>query len=122
MARVQEQGPKLGETRFVSATITRRFDAQGRMTNDKRTVTEPQELAQLESYFREAGRGERGPLTGGWVPSVVVAFKPKVGREVKVHSNYLVWSEGTGDWPVKPALKDYIERMFNRDATAMAGQ
>jgi hypothetical protein len=116
------QGPRIGASRFVSATVTRKLDASGKLTNDRLTVTKPQELAILESYFRQAGRGERGPLTGGWVPSVIVTFKPALGREVKVHSNYEVWSEGTGDWPVKGGLKDRIERMFDRKALAAAGE
>ena len=57
-------------------------------------------------------RPRRGPASGGWVPSLVVTFKPKLGREVKIHSNYEVWSEGTGDWPATPAMKDYIARLF----------
>src|SRR5262245_3626411 len=112
------QGPQMERSRFISATVTRRFDAQGRMTNDRMVVKDAEELARLESYFKEAGRGERGPLTGGWVPSMVVTFKPKMGREVKVHTNYEVWSEGTGDWPVNVGLKDHMERLFARNATA----
>lgn len=116
------QGPNLEQSRFISATVTRRFDPSGQMLNDRIVVKDPQELAKLESFFREAGRGERGPASGGWVPSLVVTFKPKLGREVKIHSNYEVWSEGTGDWPATPAMKDYIARLFQHNATALAGQ
>ncbi|MBA2707346.1 MAG: hypothetical protein H0U59_06040 [Gemmatimonadaceae bacterium] len=121
-AMATQDGPRMGNSRFVSATVARKFDASGRVTNDRLTVTEPEELAMLESYFRQAGRGERGPLTGGWVPSVIVTFKPALGREVKVHSNYQVWSEGTGDWPVKGSLKDRVERMFDRKIVAALGE
>ena len=90
------------------------------MVNDRLTLSDPEQLAILESYFRQAGRGERGPLAGGWIPSLVITFKPALGREVKVHSNYQVWSEGIGDWPVKPALKDHVQRLFSRKADALA--
>ena len=115
------QGSGTGRTRFVSATVTRKFDGSGRLTNDRLNVSDPQQLAALESYFRQAGRGERGPLAGGWVPSVIITFKPTLGREVKIHTNYEVWSEGLGDWPAKDGLKSQIERMFDHKTIAAAG-
>jgi len=116
---VAQTGPKLGQSRFVSATITRKFDSSGQMTNDRLTINDREELATLEAYFSQAGRGERGPLTGGWVPAVIITFKPALGREVKIHSNYEVWSEGTGDWPAKRGLKDHVQRLFSRKAEAL---
>jgi hypothetical protein len=102
------------QSRFTTATITRRFNAAGEATNDKLTITDPEELAVLESYFAQAGKGERGPLSGGWAPTVTIQFKPAMGRTVRVTSNYEVWSEGMGDWPVKASLRDHIERLFAR--------
>ncbi len=99
-------------SRFVTATITRRFDASGQATNDKLVINDPDELAVLESYFSQAGTGERGPQSGGWAPAVTIQFKPKLGRTLRVMSNYEVWSEGMGDWPVRSSLRDHIERLF----------
>jgi hypothetical protein len=114
-------GPQLDSTRFVSATISRSFDSQGRATNDRLTVKSPEELAALEAFFREVGTGQRGPQAGGWMPAVVIKFKPVIGREVRVASNYEMWSEGVGNWPVKPALKDHLDRLFtHRTVSAVA--
>lgn len=99
-------------SRYVSATITRTFDSNGQATNDRLTVTDPNELVALQSYFASAGQGQRGPLTGGWQPSVIIKLKPAVGRQVRILTNYEVWSEGTGDWPAAAGMKDHLERMF----------
>ena len=113
-----EVAVKRPNTRFVTATIERRFDASGQMTNDKLTIHDPEELAELEAFFPDAGAGARGPEVGGWSPAVIVQFKPLLGRTIRVMSNYEVWSEGTGDWPAKRALKDHVERLFaHRQAT-----
>jgi hypothetical protein len=100
------------QSRFISATITRRFDASGMATNDKLTITDPDQLAVLESYFPQAGTGERGPQSGGWAPAVTIELKPALGRKIRVMSNYEVWSEGMGDCPIRASFRDYIERLF----------
>jgi hypothetical protein len=99
-------------SRFVSATISRRFDASGQATNDKLVINDPNELVALESYFSQAGTGERGPQSGGWSPAITIQFRPKLGRVIRVTSNYEVWSEGMGDWPVRTSLRNYIEQLF----------
>ncbi|HEX8523086.1 MAG TPA: hypothetical protein VF669_12585 [Tepidisphaeraceae bacterium] len=104
-------------SRFISATISRKFNSNGVATNDRRTVADTEELVALESFFPQAGTSERGPLSGGWQPAVTIQFKRATGRSVRVITNYEVWSEGLGDWPVRPALKDHLDRLFARRAS-----
>jgi len=99
-------------SKYVSATITRTFDSQGQATSDRMTITDPQELVALSSYFPTAGQAQRGPLAGGWQPAVIIKLKPAVGRQVRILTNYEVWSEGTGDWPAPAGMKDHLNRLF----------
>ena len=102
------------QSRYSSATVTRTMDSNGRATNDKITISDPQQLNRVMSYFPEAGQNRRGPLAGGWMPAITIHAHPKNGRAVVIRSNYEFWSEGTGDWPVDAGFRDYIDRLFRQ--------
>lgn len=103
-------------SRFTSATILRRLDSAGTATNDHLTVKDPDELVALESFFPQVGTNQRGSGAGAWAPSVIIQFKPAQGRSIRVLTNYQVWSEGLGDWPVNPAFGDHLDRLFAHSA------
>lgn len=99
-------------TQYVSATIMRKFNSKGVATNDQLVLTSPREVARLEKYFPEMGSGRRGPTVAGWLPKVIIQFKPKMGRTIRVMTNYQVWTEGTGDWDMRPSFKFYLDQLF----------
>ncbi len=101
-------------THYVSATIERLRNAQGRAATDQMALTDSGDLATLESYFPQLNSGERGRTVGAWTPAVIIHFKPALGRTIRVMTNDQVWTEGTGDWPISSDFKYYIDRLFAR--------
>jgi len=75
-------------------------------------VTDPQTVLKLLSFFPRMGQGRSSNIVAGCASRVSIVFVDEAGKEVKVASNYDVWSEGDGDWPMDPGFSSYISDLL----------
>ena len=104
--------------RVTGAEVAVFEDAGGGQLTDEQAerfeVTETEELLKLASYFPQMGRGGTGGDSAGWMALAEITFATADGRTVvvSVPSNPIdVWSEGQGDWPADPRLKQYLRSL-----------
>jgi hypothetical protein len=99
-------------TTYTTASISRTQDSRGNVASGSLTISDPQKIAQLAAYFPNAGTGQRSDESSAWTASVTVRLKTTAGRTVRVRSNYKVWSEGLGDWPLPERFGRFIDGLF----------
>lgn len=77
----------------------------------------------LVSFFPGMGQGKNSDIAAGWKAAYRLTFVPDKGDPIKitVDSKGELWSEGRGDWRVKPGLKDFLDGLFQEDADKQAG-
>jgi RNA polymerase sigma factor (sigma-70 family) len=93
----------------------------------------PAGAARLASFFPGLGEGKQAPTAAGWKAGLTVRFQtapsstvriqtapPSVAGitrerrvlEVRVNPALTTWTEGQGDWAVKPGLAEFLDELF----------
>jgi RNA polymerase sigma factor (sigma-70 family) len=107
------------ESAFVKAEVTVLTNQQGerRATPLQLTLADPKQIAGLAAFFPEMGQGKTGETPGGWKVGIQIKFHTARGDPLKVsvHWEGEVWSEGHGDWDVKPGLWDHLNAMVESE-------
>jgi hypothetical protein len=106
-----------GETlsKVKSAKITRYYDGSNRHLPQPlvTVVTDPESLKHLVDSFPGVGAGNRSPMAGGWEARARIDLerdgKPPV--TVKVSPGLGVWTEGQGDWRLRPGFAERFARL-----------
>lgn len=84
-------------------------------------VTDQAVLDGLADFFPQAGSMREGSVPpSGWVSVVGVrmSFSDNTTSTVDVSHNWDVWSEGPGDWPLRPGLQGFLAEI---EAVAISG-
>lgn len=101
---------------FARAVVTLHYDEKGQYLEGKTiTLTDADKVRELSSYFPGLGQGRKSPMAAGWEGSLTIAFEHREGETVEVWTDpeMELWSEGHGDWKVKPGLRDFVLRQFD---------
>lgn len=93
---------------YASAIVTVRVRAPARSV---KTTLDAASANRLATFFPQLGTRKKSGTAGAWMPKVEVDFKAADGAVTHVTSNFEVWSEGRGDWPVQPGLEAYVFSM-----------
>jgi hypothetical protein len=97
------------------ATITRFYDESNHHLPQPLVtfVTDTKSLKQLLGSFPGVGAGNQSPMAGGWVARVRIDLeregKPSV--TVKISPGLGVWSEGQGDWGLRPGFAELFAKL-----------
>jgi hypothetical protein len=79
-------------------------------------VTDARSLKRLLEAFPGAGKGNRSPMAGGWLVGTRIDLeregKPSV--TVKVSPGLGVWSEGQGDWRLRPGFAELLAELIGK--------
>ncbi len=94
------------------------FDEAGLVRMERRTVTDPGQVAALAAYFPGVGEGRVSPSAGGWKAGYWVKFERADGSSVTVtvDGDGRSWSEGRGDWHAAPRLKERLDAILAEPA------
>jgi hypothetical protein len=106
----------VGPGGFISAQVLRGRDDAGLPQNDARSITSPDELAHLESFFPDIGTRNESTLHDAVQPWIVVRFRNSAGTETYAISDYRIYkidTGTTGDFVVAPGFINYVQRIFN---------
>ena len=59
------------------------------------------------------GQQRESDIAAAWKANVIITLTDKSGQEYKVDTNFEVWSEVSGDWPVVGVgFEEYIVELF----------
>jgi len=97
------------------ALISRAYDDAGLSRQDKRTLTAPDDIRQLKSYFPDMSTAATSNVHGAWSPLMVIQFHTADGADVYVVTDYRLYRIGDssrGDFVVRPGFADYMQRLF----------
>lgn len=112
LGATQDKAMKEQTSNFTKAVVSLRVDEQNQPIDKTKEITDETEVLHLASFFPGLGEGKRSRVAALWEPTVEIHFTGADGKGVTVMSNFESWSEGKGDWPVKPGLKQYIRKLL----------
>lgn len=102
-------------TKVKRAKITRYFDGSNRRLSQPlvTVVTDSESLKRLVDSFPGLGAGNQSPLASGWLAGARIDLerdgKPTV--TVKISPGRGVWSEGKGDWRLRPGFAERFVKL-----------
>ena len=100
---------------FVSVDLLRRLDYSAVSRNDTRTLTDPQAISRLESFFPQLETDRVSNLHADWYPWIVIQFKRADGSMTDVASDYRLYridDAKRGDFVAAPGFADFVEQLF----------
>jgi hypothetical protein len=98
-----------------SAKITRYYDGSNRHLPKPlvTVVSDPPSLKKLADSFPGVGAGNKSPMAAGWKARARIDLerdgKPPV--TVKISPGLGVWSEGQGDWALRPGFAELFAKL-----------
>ena|SRR5256885_6615107 len=102
---------------FASALLKYQIDRDGSVSNDRLeiAINDKALVAQLAACFPALGTRRDSPIAGGWFPGVLVFFYRVNGTVVRILIDpaWRSWTEGSGDWKVRPGTRELIESLVN---------
>jgi hypothetical protein len=102
---------------FVKAKIGIYMDRDWNLVHCQEFVlVEPELINELADLMPRLGRRVQSRTAGGWYPRVRITFTCADCTELKVvvHPGLRFWTEGHGDWPMRPGLEDFLARVAQR--------
>ncbi len=118
----EQPAPSPTETpldQYLTATVVQYLDLETQQPLDapvRTLITDTKEVARLSAFFPDMGQGKESSESGVWQPAATIEFE--LSREfsvlVKVSPNLDNWTEGTGDWTLKPDFAAYFKKLLGR--------
>ena len=98
-----------------SVELRRWMDNLGNSHNDVRTITAPDELARLRSFFPEMQTNQTSDLHGPWQPLLLIRFVNNDDTQTTITTDYHLYriGDGTrGDFIIKDGFSDEVDHLF----------
>jgi len=98
---------------FIRAQIKRHFDAnENPVPTTAKTIDDATQIQKLIAFFPGCDTGRTSPITGNWKSHADVRVYRADGSSLLIKSDYKVWSEGNGDFPLRGPFRQYIATLF----------
>ena len=98
---------------FVSAEVRYIRTTSGKVLNKTVKLDKTEAVEKLVKFFPTVGRQRESDIAAAWKANVIITLTDKGGQEYKVDTNFEVWSEVSGDWPVVGVgFEEYIVELF----------
>lgn len=86
-------------------------------------VSDPQEVERLSSFFSGLGHSRRSKRAAKWGPALSITFcENEASVTVTVDGDLIWWSEGKGDWPLRPEFKEYFMELLRKHGASNANK
>jgi hypothetical protein len=77
-------------------------------------------MKKLTAFFPGLGEGKKSPTAAGWKAALLIDFHSDTDEKnhvlrVTVNRDYDTWSEGNGDWGVKPGLEKFVSALIEQE-------
>ena len=94
-------------------------DKDWHRVNTSINVDDQGKAQRLKEFFPHAGEKRRSIVYGQWQSQLTVEFILLDGTRLRVDSNFDSWTEGFGDWPAKPGLKEFVIEVAKEGQTTV---
>lgn len=106
--------PQPTSPKFTKAIVTHVDEYKSNNKPKEWLVTDRKKIAKLASFFPGMGRGKKAKFARSWEPEYLIDFERSTGKPLKIstYDKGRYWSEGAGDWPARPGLKKYMDKLL----------
>ena len=108
--------PPSAPNAYIAAEVRRRLSEDGLLRNDQLTVTTPDEIGTLRSFFPDMGTKHVSTIKEPWTPWIIIFFRRADGTGTYAVSDYRLYriDEGqSGEFVVSPGFGAHIEQLFS---------